>query len=240
VPTVARRQLRRSALAPPPTVSEAFRTLQIQIDQRRSERGHPSSTIVVTSPSSGDGKTTTAICLAAALVAAGHDVVLLDCDLRRPDIGKRLGLRGSDGLERLLSTEATLDQMLLSVDGMPSLRVLHAAGGAGAVANMHALTRRAADILGEAAALAEYVVVDTAPLGVVGDALALAPYADELLLVGRAHNSDRRAVENTVALLERANTPPAGWVMIGDGRVRDDAYHYADSDDARRSRSPVG
>jgi Mrp family chromosome partitioning ATPase len=129
---------------------------------------------------------------------------------------------------------------------MPSLRVLHAAGGAGAVANMHALTRRAAGILGEAAALADYVIVDTAPLGVVGDALALTPHADEILLVGRTHNSDRRAVDTATALLERANTLPTGWVVVGDDSARRrDAYHYAGSDAVayqrrRRPRSPVG
>lgn len=246
VPAVARGERDWPALDVPPTVREAFRTLQIQIDQRRADRGQASSTIVVTSPSSGDGKTTTAICLALALVAAGHEVVLLDCDLRRPEIGPRLGLGAASGLEALLSSRSTLGEMLLSLDKVRLLRVLPAVGGAGDVANLQLLTRRADDMLAEAKGMADYVIVDTAPMGIVGDALALAPYADELLLVGRTRRTDRRAVESTVALLERASRPPTGWVVIGDESVRrKESYHYAGSDAAaygrrRRTRSPVG
>jgi len=240
VPAVGRGERNWPALDVPPAVRESFRTLQIQIEQRRSDRGQASSTIVVTSPSSGDGKTTAAICLALALVAAGHDVILLDCDLRRPDIGSRLRLDASSGLEALLSSDTTLAAKLQSLDKVRTLRVLPAVGGVGDVANMQLLSRRAADILAEASSLADYVIVDTPPLGTVGDALALAPYADELLLVGRTHHSDRRAVESTVALLQRANTPPTGWVVIGDIIRRRDTYHYAGSDAAasqRRSRN---
>ncbi|MGH2943765.1 MAG: AAA family ATPase [Solirubrobacteraceae bacterium] len=246
VPTVRRKELGGPALDIPPAVREAFRTLQIQVDHRRPEGGPPCNTIVVTSASSADGKTTTAICLALALVDAGHEVILIDGDLRRPDIGPRLGLDTSKGLVTLLSAPGSLVEVLQRVQQLPSLRVLTAAGGMGDITNMQLLTRRLAEILAEARALADYVIVDTAPLGVVGDALALTPHADELLLVGRARNSDRRAVENAVGLLESANTPPTGWVVIGEDQVkRRAAIHYAGSDAAayqrrREPRSPVG
>jgi capsular exopolysaccharide synthesis family protein len=246
VPTVRRKELGGPALDIPPPVREAFRTLQIQLDQRRPDSRQPCNTIVVTSASSADGKTTTAICLALALVDAGHEVILIDCDLRRPDIGPQLGLDTSKGLVTLLSRPGTLVELLQRVETVPSLRVLTAAGGMGDIANVQLLTRRLAEILAEASTLADYVIVDTAPLGVVGDALALTPHADELLLVGRARNSDRRAVENAVELLESANTPPTGWVVIGDDNgKRRAAIHYAGSDAAayerrRAPQSPVG
>jgi capsular exopolysaccharide synthesis family protein len=249
VPTVGRSKRGKRgwpALKVPPLVRESFRTLQMQIDQRRADDGHDGRTIVVTSPSSGDGKTTTAVCLALALVAAGHEVILLDCDLRRPDIASRLGLDASTNLVTLLSTPATLDELLVRIDEFPALRVLPAVGGIADGANIELLTRRAGDIVAEARSLADYVVVDTAPLGVVSDALALTPHADDVLLVGRPHNSDRRAVETATALLERAHTPPTGWVVVGaDGARRRDAYYYAGSDAVahqrrRRPRSPVG
>ena len=74
--------------------------------------------------------------------------------------------------------------------------------------------------------------IRTQPLGVVGDALALTPYADELLLVGRMHHTDRRAVQNVVELLDRANTPPSGWVLIGDDGVRHKVTYYDARSDA--------
>lgn len=232
VPTIRRKEQAESPLDVAPAVRESFRTLQIQIDQRRSDHNGGGRTIVVTSPSQGDGKSTAAICLALALTAAGHEVILIDCDLRRPDLGTRLGLPSSKGLVTLLSTPARLKDVLQRIDRLPSLRVLTAAGGVGDVANMQLLTRRVALIFAEARTLADYVIIDTAPLGVVGDALALTPYADELLLVGRMHHSDRRAVQAVVELLERANTPPSGWVLIGDDSVKRKVTYYDAGSDA--------
>jgi len=232
VPTVRRSERGGSALDVPPAVRESFRTLQIQIDQRHADDGPGGKSVVVTSPSQGDGKSTTAICLALALAAAGHEVILIDCDLRRPDVGRLLGLTSSKGLVTLLSRSAKLTEVLQPIDTLPSLRVLTAAGGVGDVASMQLLSRRVAEIFTEARSLADYVVVDTAPLGVVGDALALTPYADVLLLVGRTHNSDRRAVQNVVELLDRANTPPSGWVVIGDDSANRKVTYYDTGSDA--------
>jgi capsular exopolysaccharide synthesis family protein len=230
VPAARRRELRRPALEVPAGVRESFKTLQMQIDQRRGDGDRGARTIVVTSGSSADGKTTTAICLALALANAGHRAILVDCDLRWPDIGPQLGLDPTTGLVTLLTTSATLEELLQPVDGVPGLRVLTAAGGAGA--DGHLLTgRRVDELLVGARSLADYIVIDTAPLGLVGDALALTPHADVLLLVGRARHSDRRAVHTAVQLLERAHTPPTGWVVIGEDRVnRKDAYYYAGSE----------
>ena len=137
-----------------------------------------------------------------------------------------------DGLVTLLGTSAKLTEVLQPIDTLPPLRVLTAAGGVGDVASMQLLSRRVAEIFTEARSLADYVVVDTAPLGVVGDALALTPYADVLLLVGRTHNSDRRAVQNVVELLDRANTPPSGWVVIGDDSANRKVTYYDTGSDA--------
>jgi Mrp family chromosome partitioning ATPase len=229
----------------PPAVRESFRTLQIQMDQRRLDVPRPGRTIVVSSASSGDGKTTTAICLAVALGAAGHEVILVDCDLRRPDIGPQLGLSTATGLGSLLNGPARLDDLLQRMDRFPKLRVLTSGRGAGGDANTLLLTGRLQAILAEATALADYVILDTAPLGIVGDTLALARYADELLFVGRIGNTDRRAAANAFELLWRAQTPPTGWVVIGAAPVRrSDAYYYAAFDGTpdrrRRLRSPVG
>jgi capsular polysaccharide biosynthesis protein len=92
VPSLPRRWFGRrpptSAFAMPAGVREAFRGVQIQLDQSPDR----ARTIMVTSASKEDGKTTSAINLAFALVAAGHSVILIDFDLRKPDIGRRLGL----------------------------------------------------------------------------------------------------------------------------------------------------
>jgi capsular exopolysaccharide synthesis family protein len=224
VPLSRRGERGKGTLEVPPGVFESFRTLQMQIDQRRLN-GQPSESIVVTSGSSGDGKTTVATCLALALANSGSSVILIDCDLRWPDVASRLGLDPLTGLTTLLTTSAKLEELLQPVDTLPAFRVLTAAGGG----DVHLLaSRRMSEVLTEARTLADYVIVDTAPLGVVSDALSLVRGADVVLLVQRLHHSDRRALQTAVELLERANTRPTGWIVIGDGAVkRKDENYYA-------------
>ena len=71
-----------------PAVREAFRTLMIQLGPHPEGRAH---VVMVTSASTGDGKTTSAVNLAAAAAASGDPVILLDFDLRKPDVGRTLG-----------------------------------------------------------------------------------------------------------------------------------------------------
>ena len=90
------------------------------------------------------------------------------------------------------------------------------------------LDRRIDKILEEATKLADYVVIDTAPIGEVGDALTIAGHVDELLLTGRPQNTNRQALKTSVELLDRAQTPPTGWVIIGeDGARASLLYPYA-------------
>ena len=80
-----------------PAVREAFRTLMIQLGPNPEGRAH---VVMVTSASTGDGKTTSAVNLAAAAAASGDPVILLDFDLRKPDVGRTLGVQAGTELTR--------------------------------------------------------------------------------------------------------------------------------------------
>jgi Mrp family chromosome partitioning ATPase/capsular polysaccharide biosynthesis protein len=237
VPTTARKGRRASSDRFARSVREAFRTLQIELDQRRAAAGGASQTVMVTSASSADGKTSTALNLAFALVGAGHRVILMDCDLRRPDIARQLGLEPSDGLVALLTSRVALSELLQPA--RPNLQVLAAARGSRDNPLLHGLDRRIGEILKEAGELADYVVIDSPPLGEVGDPLTIAGHVDALLLVVRPQHTNREALWTTVELLDRAHTTPAGWVVIGEEGTRSSSYHYAEANGSGRRRGRI-
>lgn len=196
----------------PPPVREAFRTLQIQLDMQ----GRPGCRrILVTSASSGDGKTTTVLNLAFALVGAGKRVIVIDFDLRKPELAPQLGLERIDALASTLTAGTPLSAIMRAAPRLAPLRVVQVSSGTGDVALLPQLVGRMQSVLQEAAELADYVLIDTAPLGEVGDALPIIEFVDDVLLVGRPGSTDRRAIDTMAGLFERSGVRPLGWVVAG-------------------------
>jgi len=217
---------RRGGRAPPDVpagVREAFRTLQLQLDQQTIA----GRVVVMTSASSGDGKTTSTVNLALALVGAGHRVVAMDFDVRKPDLERQLGIEASSGgLMTLLTSKHSLADVLRPAPGLAPLRVFSAAGTGNDAGLLQALSLRMKDIVEQAGELADYVLIDTAPLGEVGDALPIAALADDVLLIGRPGNTDVSGLATTRELLTRAGIEPRGWIVIGDRDAARAAYYY--------------
>jgi len=213
VPEVPRRAQRRlrSPQTTPPAVKEAFRTLQVQLDRT----GERPRALMVTSASSGDAKTTSAITLAIQLIAAGHRVILIDFDLRKPDVGRTLRVSPRQRLSSLLSPETALDELLVEAKIVPSLQVLPA-DGEHEVLLLDALNPRLPELFEEARALADYIVIDTPPLGEVSDALRLLDLVDDVLIVARPGNTNRANLDLMRNLMERAGHSPTGLIVIGE------------------------
>ena len=240
VPKLSRRQRRvegEGALTMPPSVREAFRSLHVQLEEAPGSH----RVIVLTSASSGDGKTSSALNLALALVAAGNRVILMDFDLRKPDLGRVLGLQSSRGLVSLLGSERTLADVLLSAPRLPPLSVAPAGTGEGDVLLLGALARRLPSIMTEARELADYIVVDTPPLGEVSDALRVLPEADDVVVIARPGNTNRPSFELMRDLLERSGQAPFGLVLVGTTtRGATPYYAYGTPSTARGgARSPL-
>jgi capsular exopolysaccharide synthesis family protein len=212
------------SITPPAGAIEALRALQIQLESR----GRGSRAVVVTSASEGDGKTTTAIALANTLVSAGRRVVLLDFDLRKSEVGERLGVRSD--LLHMLRNDNDLEDVLVNPDGMRSLSVLSAppVGDAGAL--FQAYSRRLPELIEQARALADFVIIDTPPLGRVADALRLTAKADDLLLVARPGHTDRRELKLAQEMLGHLGIIPTGLVLVGGARRTARYYGFTGGD----------
>ncbi len=219
----------------PPAVREAFRTLQLQLEMQRAPL--ECRRVLVTSPSSGDGKTTAVLNLAFALVSAGQRVVVIDFDLRRPSVARSVGLTAIEPLAALVGVPVTLGNVMRSAPRLAPLRVVQIAGGSDDVMLLPQLAVRMHALLEEARSVADYVLIDTSPLGEVSDALAIIDAVDDVLLVGRPRNTDRRALDTLAGLLDRTDVRPLGWVITG---VQPATSAYYETGARRGSRRAAG
>lgn len=103
-------------------MSEAYRHLRTSL--LFSNAGHPPKTILVTSSQPAEGKTTTAINTAITLAQAGADVVIIDCDLRRPRLHSHFGLENTHGLTNYLSGDRKTENLMKPYPGLPKLKVI--------------------------------------------------------------------------------------------------------------------
>jgi Mrp family chromosome partitioning ATPase len=210
----ARRRIARHGWHMPPIVHEAFRTVLAQLDVSP-QQGY---SVMVTSASTGDGKTTSAINLALSMGAAGHSVILLDLDLRKPDVARSLGIQMPHPVSTLLKPKLTgsrFTHLLHTTPLSPNVRVLCVERGAGNAADLAALQDAAIRLLAEARQHADFVVADTPPLGEVADALRFADAVDGTILVAWPRKTQLRNLEFARDLLERADQTPIGYVLIG-------------------------
>jgi tyrosine-protein kinase len=176
-----------------PGAIEAYRTLRATLSVSRGGVSGPRS-LLITGASASEGKTTTAINLAASLALAGHRVILIEADLRRPSIGRALGMEPKHDLMDVILDEASLEDALAEVEGYgPNFSVL----------------------LARAKEHADFVIVDAPPLTEVIDGLALAEHADELLLVIRLGRSLQKRVVQLGELLAQHGIEPVGIAVVG-------------------------
>jgi Mrp family chromosome partitioning ATPase/capsular polysaccharide biosynthesis protein len=205
-----------------PAVREACRTLNLQLSPRNGEAGR---VVMMTSASTGDGKTTSAINLAATLAASGEKVVLLDFDLRKPDVARQLGVSRPTSLRQMLAGGADLPSLLQSPQSLPSVSVLATGLADGAAALLESLYRRLPELVEEARALADHVVIDTPPLGEISDALRLLDVVDDVVVVMRPGNTERNGLATTADLLARAQATPSGFLVIGGSFTPSSSYY---------------
>ena len=226
LPDRSRRGPDQSAWYMPPSIREPVLTLSVQLQQ--ADRAS-TSVVMVTSASTGDGKTTSAINLAVSLATTGKRVVLLDFDLRKPQVGPALGMTDMRRTRDLIDRNVSLGRLLTHPSELRTLRVL-AVGFEPEDAHLREQASAALPkLIQQARSLADYVVVDTPPLGEVSDALRLGNAVDGVLLVVRPGNTSRGQLRSTRELLERSGHVIEGAILMGaaDTSVRAYGYGYA-------------
>src|SRR5439155_4866422 len=111
-----------TVVAPESPASEAYRTMRTSLQFLALER--TATVVLFTSPSVGDGKTTTVANVGVALARAGQRVVIIDCDLRRPRVHRFFAHDNQVGFTSVLLRDVVLAEAMHRVEGEPRLAIL--------------------------------------------------------------------------------------------------------------------
>jgi len=195
-----------------------------------SDPDRPVKAIQITSSVPEEGKTSLAIALARVLAASGKKVILVDGDLRRSSIGRKLNLRGKHkGLSDLVvAGDADLSQFVLhdekgNVDYMPT--------GTADFANATDIfsSHRMASIIATLKSHYDLVIVDTPPVMAVADARIMGRVVDKTVFVVRWNKTPRKVAKAAVEQLRRADVDLAGVVLQQVDLSRYGRMGYGDS-----------
>ncbi len=205
--------------APFSSESESFRAVLATLT---SSQGSPKR-ILVTSGQQGDGKTTLAVNLAATLAQLGERTLLIDADLRLPNIQSYFGLpKGTQGLTDFLEGRNELKDLVIK-GGIDDLFLLLAGTPS---ENPAALIRsekmmKFLDAMGESF---DYVIVDSPPVGPVADSLLMAQHVDGVAIVIRSGETSKEVAESAVGRLKQVGANVLGLVLNDTARM-DNYWH---------------
>ena len=178
--------------------------------------------LVVTSPLTGDGKSTLVANLAASFAGSDQRVLVIDCDFRRPAVGEMFGVKPGEGLRDLGDPyEQPLKDLVVatSLNGIELVR----SGEPGIAPPWFVNHSRA--IVEQAVDLADVVLFDTGPVLLTNEALTLIPAVDTTLLVARARKVSLAQARDTVERLTRVSADVAGVALIAGEGSRRYAYY---------------
>jgi succinoglycan biosynthesis transport protein ExoP len=209
-------------------VSEAFRALRTNLQFSSVDR--PLRSLLVTSPSPMEGKSTIAANLAVVMAQGGHYVALADTDLRRPRVHKLFDLANQGGISSLFIPSVARSGDKVQLNGHLQQT---------AVSNLRAITsgslppnpsellasERMGAILETVEEQAEMVVFDSPPVLAVTDAAVLAPRVDGVLLVVKPGVTKLAACRQSIEQLQRVGANLLG-VVFNDVEVRRLNYSY--------------
>ncbi len=221
------------------SVSEAFRILRTNMSFLLNAENTAGKVIFSTSTIAGEGKTFLALNLANTLAMTGKNVVLIGLDLRAPKIGAYLGETKDTGVSDYIVDES-----------MPINKILHSKRGdiyfdfllSGTIPPNPSellMSNRVKDLISYCKTNYDFVIIDSAPVGLVVDTVSIVEYADLVLYTIRANHLDKHALDIPVNLYNTKTVRKMGLVFNGvsmkSGTYGAYGYGYGYGDNKKKS-----
>jgi len=205
-------------------LKESFQSLRTNLGF--SSLNHTRRILLMTSAGPQEGKTTTAVTLARTQAAAGDRVIVIDCDLRRPNIHNHLNLKRNFGLTNYLADggEENSWRKYLKATDNENLQVL-TCGPIPPNAPELFGTDRFRSLLAELKEAYDWVVIDSPPTASLTDSLILASMADMVAFVIRHRENDKELIRRCVESIRSVNEHVVGAIL---NDVDLDRSHYSD------------
>jgi polysaccharide biosynthesis transport protein len=203
-------------------IAESYRHLRTSL--LLSSAGTPPKTILVTSSQPSEGKTTTAINTAFMLAQTGADVLIIDCDLRRPRLHSHFNVSNTRGLTNCLSGESDVEDLLQTYDKLPKLKLLTSGP----------IPPNPAELLGSEemrkllVSLSEkftHIIVDSPPTISFTDSSILSTFVDGVILVVHGGRSSRAVVRRAKQQLLDVGAHIFG-VVLNNVKLESTDYYY--------------
>lgn len=194
--------------------TEAFNLLRTNLVLSFPDENRGARVIGLTSTEHAEGKSMTAINMAAALAKAGHKTLLMEGDLRLPVIGKYLKMEKSAGISDFLTGMAELQNIVHRGVGYPEMDVI-LCGQIPPNPSELLSSQRMAGILHGLGEIYDYVILDLPPVGAVSDPLALLPFLDGMAVVVRHDVTRKPDLTETMRQLQNNNVKVLGFVYNG-------------------------
>lgn len=201
---------------------EAIRTLRNSILLSDFDRRLRS--LLITSASPAEGKTTVAAHLATAHAEQHHKTLLIDCDLRRPSLHRLFNLSVKNGLTTVLTQSLPWEEAVMKGANREDLDFLPAGPPSRHAADI--LGKRLPQILKEAAARYDLILIDAPPLLGFPEPLQMAANVDGVVIVARAGQTNRNAVASVLSTLSRLRANVVGMVLNDVKRETGEGYYY--------------
>ncbi|MEK0192948.1 GumC family protein [Microcoleus anatoxicus] len=205
---------------PTDAFQEAFRSLNANI--RLLKVDSPIASCVITSCQVADGKSTVAVNLARAAAAMGQQVLLVDADLRRPQVHEMLGLPNWQGLHNAIADDVDVEKLILRSPHDENLFVL-TSGPVPLDPTKVLSSRKMQHLMAALSNNFDLVIYDTAPLLGLADANLLAAHTNGMMLVVGLNQTEREALLLALEDLRMADIPLLGMVANNDKGSR---YYY--------------
>ncbi|PJF40748.1 MAG: polysaccharide biosynthesis tyrosine autokinase [Chloroflexi bacterium] len=201
--------------------SEAFRTLRTNIMFSSVE--NPITTLTVSSPAQGEGKSTLIANMAVTFAQGGNKTILVDCDLRRPSQHEIWDVENERGLTTMILEDAAISSPPLVETEVDNLQLLPSGPVPSNPADIIS-SQRMNEVIGVLKARANYVLFDSPPVLAATDAALLASKTDGVLLVIRAGHTRRDQAARARQALERVHVRIVGAVLSN--APREDSGEY--------------
>lgn len=190
---------------------EAYKTLRTNV--RFFLQGNGCKRICATSGAAGEGKSITLLNLAISMAQTGDKVLLIDADMRRPTLARRLDQKASPGLSNVLAGISTLKESVHK-SAYTNLDILFSGDippNPSELLGSEAMQKLIENLSKEY----DYILVDTPPVNVVSDACIVTNLMDGVLLLVRQDSSKKDEVRRAVQSLRFTGAKPLGFVLNG-------------------------
>lgn len=204
-------------------IAELFRLLRNNIGFTKN--GANKKVILVTSSISGEGKTFIATNLALTYALTGKKVVVVGMDIRRPVLAHKFGLNNQQGVTTFLSGQVADINTLLHKSKLSDNLYILPAGPVPPNPNELLLSDNMARMMSQLRDDFDYVILDTAPIGVISDSFLIIPYSDIQLYVTRASYSTKSCL-NVLHQAIRDNRLNDPYIVLNGVDMTSGSYSY--------------